>query len=289
MALIGSVVSGLARRVVPTAAMAMGASYLLSKSTAAFTSPDAKRDSARGMNPLYASHKPTTGLQKAMIAAGSALMSFGDPTDGSHIAALGDATANGFFGKMRQQMMSDPTGRRILKERPEISFTGAQWEALGNLPEGSFGRTYYEQMRRNGISWATRPPVRFVDNEEDAYMLLRYRQCHDFYHTILDMDISVVEELAIKVFEWRQTGLPVGLIASAFGPLRLPAAERQRFFAHYLPWAMQCGSQSKPLISVYWEEMWERSVDEVRKEMGVWLLSERNSVTHAENSTAIME
>ncbi|KAJ2685065.1 Ubiquinone biosynthesis protein [Coemansia spiralis] len=286
MSLVG-LVSGAARRVATPAALA-GAAFVAAKAMAAFTSPDAKADSARSMTePLYETHKPSTTLQKTFIAAGAALMGFGDPTDGSHIAALGDATANGFFGKMREQMISDPTGRRILKERPQIAFTPEQWEALAKLPEGSFGHAYYSQMKRNGISWSTRPPVRFVDNEEDAYMLLRYRQCHDFYHTILDLDISVVEELAIKVFEWRQTGLPVGLIASVFGPLRLPPHEKARFFSHYLPWAMQCGSQAKPIISVYWEEMLECSVDDVRKEMRVWLLPERNSVTHAENYTAV--
>ncbi|KAJ2158441.1 Ubiquinone biosynthesis protein, partial [Coemansia sp. RSA 552] len=275
MSLVG-LIAGAARRVVPTA-MVAGASLAAAKALAGFTSPDARAGTARSMEPLYESHRPTTALQKLVIATGSALMGFGDPTDGSHIAALGDATANGRFGRMREQMLRDPTGRRILRERPQIEFTPAQWEDLGRLPEGSFGHTYYHQMRRNGISWATRPPVRFVDNEEDAYMLLRYRQCHDFYHTILDMDISVVEELAIKVFEWRQTGLPVGLIASLFGPLRLPHHERQRFLSTYLPWALQCGDQAKPLISVYWEEMWDRSIDDVRREMGVWLLPERNS------------
>ncbi|KAJ2856724.1 Ubiquinone biosynthesis protein [Coemansia erecta] len=287
MSLVASLVSGVVRKAVPGAAAAIGASYLLSKSMAAFTSPDAKPNSARGRKPLYNTHTPTTGLQKAVIATGAALLSIGDPANGAYVAALGDATSNGFFGKMREQMMSDETGRRILKERPQIAFTPEQWESLGSLPEGSFGHAYYNQMRRNNISWTTRPPVRFVDNEEDAYMLLRYRQCHDFYHTILDMDISVLEELAIKVFEWRQTGLPVGLIASAFGPLRLPLSQRQRFFAHYLPWAMQCGSQAKPIISVYWEEMWDRSIDDVRKEMGVWLMPERNSVTRVKKSIAI--
>ncbi|KAJ2727250.1 Ubiquinone biosynthesis protein, partial [Coemansia sp. Cherry 401B] len=50
-----------------------------------------------------------------------------------------------------------------------------------------------------------------------------------------------------------------------------------------------CGSHAKPIISVYWEEMWDRSIDDVRKEMGVWLLPQRNSVTGAENSTARVE
>ncbi|KAI9477529.1 Ubiquinone biosynthesis protein [Coemansia sp. RSA 989] len=254
----------------------VGASYMAVKSLAAFTSPDAPQESSRSMKPLYQSHRPTTPLQKAFIAAGSALMGFGDPTDGSHIAALGDATANGHMDHLRNQMLKDPVGRRILRERPQISFTHEEWEKLKTLPAGSFGRTYYEQMARNNISWTTRPPVRFVDNEEDAYLLLRYRQCHDFYHVILDLDISVVEELAIKVFEWQQTKLPVALVAGAFGPLRLPPKERSRFFDFYLPWALQCGSSSKPIISVYWEEMWHRPIDDIRKEMGVWLLPQRN-------------
>ncbi|KAJ1791734.1 Ubiquinone biosynthesis protein [Coemansia sp. RSA 2167] len=283
--LLTGLISGVAQRMVPTAALA-GASYVAAKSLAAFTSPDARPGSSRSMDQLYPSHRPTTRLQKTFIAVGSALMGFGDPTDGAHIAALGDATSNGCFGRMRSQMLSDPTGVRILKERPQIGFNEHEWAQLGSLPEGSFGRAYFEQMRRNGITWSSRPPVRFVDNEEDAYMLLRYRQCHDFYHTVLDLDISVLEELAIKVFEWRQTGLPVGLIASAAGPLRMPSDERARFFADYLPWALQCGAQAKPIISIYWEEMWERSIDDIRKEMGVWLMPSRNSVTRAENSTA---
>ncbi|KAJ1958190.1 Ubiquinone biosynthesis protein [Dipsacomyces acuminosporus] len=284
MALV-SAISGAVRRIAPTV-ITSGAAYLALKSLAEFTSPDAKIGTARSMQPLYETHKPTTVPQKAFIAIGSALMSFGDPTDGSHIAALGDVTSNGSFGQLKRQMLSDATGRRILKERPDISFAPEQWEALGSLPESSFGYAYYTQMKRNGISWTTRPPVRFVDNEEDAYILLRFRQCHDFYHTLLDMDISVVEELAIKIFEWRQTNLPVGLIASLGGPLRLPTHEKERFFKHYLPWAIQCGGASKPMINAYWEEMLERDIDEVRKEMGIWLLPERNSVTHAENSTA---
>ncbi|KAJ2715561.1 Ubiquinone biosynthesis protein [Coemansia spiralis] len=281
--MLAGVLSGIGRRAAPAAVLAGGVAAA-ARALAAFTSPDARPGSARSTEPLYPSHRPTTGLQKAFVAAGAALLAFGDPADGAHIAALGDATANGRFGRMRAQMLASATGRRILRERPEIAFTEDSWEALGAMPAGSFGRGYYEQMARNGISWTTRPPVRFVDNEEDAYMLLRFRQCHDFYHTVLDLDISVVEELTIKVFEWQQTGLPVGLIASAVGPLRLPPDERQRFFKHYLPWALQCGRQAKPIIAVNWEDMWHRPIDEVRQEMGIWLLPERNSNRGARQS-----
>lgn len=266
----------------PLAALA-GISLAGLRALGQFTSPDAPRGSPRTMKArLYPSHQPTTALQKSMIAVGSALLSLSDPANGDHIAALGDATSNGFLKSIRQQMLADPTGRRILKERPQVSFTSEQWEELKELPKGSFGRTYYRQMKRNGISWTTRAPVKFVDNEEDAYILERLRQCHDFYHALLDMDISVVEELAIKVVEWRQTGLPVSLLAGMFGPLRLPMEEKTRFFGDYLPWAMQVGGNMKPLVNVYWEEMWETPVEEVRERMGIWLLPGRNSQTKAE-------
>ncbi|KAJ2750933.1 Ubiquinone biosynthesis protein [Coemansia sp. BCRC 34490] len=283
---LSGLATGIARRIVPAAAVA-GTAYTVAKSLAAFGGHDSQAKAAsRGRERLYDTHIATTGMQKALIASGAALMAAGGPPDESHVAALGDATSNMFFDKMRRRMLSDPTGRRILRERPRVSFTEEQWEQLAQKPEGSFAHAYWRQMRRNNISWTTRSPVRFVDNEENAYMLQRHRECHDFYHTILDMDVSAVEELAIKIFEWRQTGLPVGLISSAFAPLRLSPAKRARFFKHYVPWALQCGSQAKPLISVYWEEMWDRSIDDIRKDMGVWLLPERNSITRAKKQTA---
>ncbi|KAJ2548342.1 Ubiquinone biosynthesis protein [Coemansia sp. RSA 1933] len=122
---LSGLAAGLARRAVPAAVLG-GAALATAKALASFTSPDARAGTSRSMEPLYATHKPTTGLQKLFVASGAALLAFGDPTDGTHIAVLGDATANGFFGKMRQQMMGDAVGRRILKERPQVSFNEEQ-------------------------------------------------------------------------------------------------------------------------------------------------------------------
>jgi ubiquinone biosynthesis protein COQ4 len=41
--------------------------------------------------------------------------------------------------------------------------------------------------------------VRFVDDEELAYVAQRYREIHDFIHVVLGMDsISVHDEIAVK-------------------------------------------------------------------------------------------
>ena len=40
----------------------------------------------------------------------------------------------------------------------------------------------------------------------------RYRETHDFTHTLAGVGVSVEEELGVKMFELAQTGLPVAAI-----------------------------------------------------------------------------
>lgn len=98
----------------------------------------------------------------------------------------------------------------------------------------------------------------------------RYRESHDFYHCICNLPVNVESELALKFFEFANFGLPMTLISGLFGHLRLDSAKRTRLFKEYVPWAMRCGSSAAPLITVYWEQRWEQSVAEMKKELGIW-------------------
>jgi ubiquinone biosynthesis protein COQ4 len=44
-----------------------------------------------------------------------------------------------------------------------------------------------------------RTAVRFIDDAELAYVLLRYRQVHDFWHVLLALPTTILGELAQKV------------------------------------------------------------------------------------------
>jgi ubiquinone biosynthesis protein COQ4 len=44
---------------------------------------------------------------------------------------------------------------------------------------------------------------------ERAYVMLRYRQTHDFLHVVTGMPTTLVAELALKWFEFLQTGMSV--------------------------------------------------------------------------------
>ena len=44
---------------------------------------------------------------------------------------------------------------------------------------------------------------------------------------------------------------------------------RQKYINTYLLWALRCGRNSKLLMNVYFEKHWEKSLDDLRRELNV--------------------
>lgn len=185
------------------------------------------------------------------------------------IAALGEATATPhFIYRLRDAMLSNPTGRRILRDRPRITSTTLDVSYLRTLPSNSVGRAYAQWLDREGVSPDTRDSVQYIDDEECAYVMQRYRECHDFYHAVTGLPVFVEGELALKALEFLNTLLPMtGLSLFAF--VRMKPAEKERFLSLHLPWAVRSGLASNELINVYWEEVLEKDVDELRAELNI--------------------
>jgi len=99
--------------------------------------------------------------------------------------------------------------------------------------------------------------------------MLRYRQCHDFWHTLTGLPPTVPGELGLKWLELMQTGLPVAALSVTVGSLRLNAEERQIVNGLYLPWAVRVSSKATFLMNVYYEKEFETSIDDLRKRVGV--------------------
>jgi ubiquinone biosynthesis protein COQ4 len=77
-------------------------------------------------------------------------------------------------------------------------------DLCARAPEGSFGSSYNSFMTQRGFQAAERPPVRFVDDTELAYVATRYRQVHDFWHVIFDCHTSLLGETGLKALEFVQ-------------------------------------------------------------------------------------
>ncbi|PHH86987.1 hypothetical protein CDD83_9457 [Cordyceps sp. RAO-2017] len=219
--------------------------------------------------PSYPGHVPLTKIERVGLAIGSSVMAFFNPYRPDLIAAVGEATATPYFiYRLRDAMLADATGRRILRQRPRITSQTLSLPALRRLPEGSVGRAYVSWLDREGVSPDTRSAVRYVDDEECAYVMQRYRECHDFYHAITGLPVVREGEVALKAFEFANTLLPMtGL--SVLAAATLKPRERQRFWSIYLPWALRNGARCRDVINVFWEEQLDRPVDHLRRELGI--------------------
>ena len=114
----------------------------------------------------------------------------------------------------------------------------------------------------------TRASVRYIDDEECAYVMQRYRESHDFYHALTGLPTMREGEVALKAFEFANTGLPMtGL--SVFSLFTLKPNERKRFWETFGPWALRNGLNADDVINVYWEEELETDVDELRQRLSI--------------------
>ncbi|KAK2503832.1 hypothetical protein MC885_009997, partial [Smutsia gigantea] len=198
------------------------------------------RAASLGAGLLYPEHIPTSPLQKALLAVGSAGVALYNPyRHGCRALKI-----------LRDQMRRDAEGAQILQERPRISLSTLDLDKLQSLPEGSLGREYLHFLDANRISPDTRAPTRFVDDEELAYVIQRYREVHDMIHTLLGMPTNILGEIVVKWFEAVQTGLPMCILGALFGPIRLSA-------------------QAPCVLNLYYERRWEQPLRALREELGI--------------------
>ncbi|XP_043841899.1 ubiquinone biosynthesis protein COQ4 homolog, mitochondrial [Dromiciops gliroides] len=225
------------------------------------------RDTGLGL--LYPGHIPTSPLQKALLAAGAACMALYDPYRHDMVAVLGETTGHQALQALRDRMRRDPEGAQILQERPRIQLSTLDLTKLRSLPENSFGWEYAHFLDVNRVSPDTRAPTRFVDDEELAYVIQRYREVHDLLHTLLGMPTNMLGEIVVKWFEAIQTGLPMCVLGAAFGPIRLSAKKLKVLISELIPWAVLNGRNSRCVLNLYYEQRWEQPIGALREELGI--------------------
>jgi len=235
---------------------------------------------------LYEKHVQLNGFSRAFLAVGSAVASLNNPYRADMIAVLSETTGGPFLARLRDQMLADPGGRRLLKLRPSIKSHTIDLNALDSLPHGSFGKEYCNWLRRCNVSPDSREPVRFIDSPELAYVMQRYRECHDFYHVITGpFPVNISGEIVVKWIELANMGLPVAGLSAIFGPLRLGTERRRALLRTYVPWALRMGSSCKPLICVEWEKHWDTPLSDLKRQLLIseppvpfhdWMASQRN-------------
>jgi len=213
--------------------------------------------------------KPLSPLQSISLAIYSATNAFLDPERHDMVAALAEVTGSVALQNMHRDMMSDPTGRRILADRPLVNTESVDIKTLEQLPKNTFGYAYAMFLKKNGFDPDERALVKFVAKDELAYVMKRYRQSHDFYHVVTDLPPTVLGELALKYVELFQTGLPVCALSVSVGSMKLSKEERRQLVEEYLPWAIRVGKNHKKWMNIYWEEEFHKDLKDFRLELGI--------------------
>jgi ubiquinone biosynthesis protein COQ4 len=138
-----------------------------------------------------------------------------------------------------------------------------------DMPPNTFGAAYAKFMGNRNFSPDDRPPVRFMETEDLAYIATRSREVHDFWHVLFNLPTSVMGELALKMVEFHQTGIPMTFLSVAGASWRLKPKQRNYLFTHYAPWALRAGTSATDLMCVYYEEYLDLDLEEVRSKWGI--------------------
>ena len=200
---------------------------------------------------LYPGHVPLTMLQKSLLSVAAGVGAVAFPQRADLVGAVGETTGWWALRRMRDRMRRDPTGRDILARRPRI--TDEFLERCHELPAETFGGAYARFMGTRKFNPNDRPPVRFVDDVELAYVTTRSREVHDLWHVLFQCPTTVQGELALKALEFAQTGLPMAALGAAFAPIRLDAEKRRFLFHEMYPWARRAGARAADLMCLDYE------------------------------------
>lgn len=216
------------------------------------------------------------------------------------LSMLTQVSSGPSLAHLLESMRSTESGRRLLIERPSVNSDTVDVKYLAALERGTFGREWIEWLKENGVGPDGRAEADYMTTPEHKYLIQRYRESHDFYHLLLRMPVTQLGETVVKYFEMAQMNMPVAGFAAAGGTLRIlasnlaslpkpsqlistalnqsplsetaqgmPSAADLSSLQTLIPWAIEVGRTSVPLISIEWERCWERDIDDMRRELGI--------------------
>jgi ubiquinone biosynthesis protein COQ4 len=192
-----------------------------------------------------------------------------EPEEGQHISNLTDLSSMRALRWIKVKMEETEEGRRILTEQPRITEETTNFKNLKNYPENTLGYSYYKYMSDNNFTPDERPVAKYIPDLELAYICQRYKETHDFYHTLLGYGRTVPEELAVKWFESLHLRLPSSAIASLWGGLIISFSSNLNLVSIYLPHVITNAERSKFLMGVYFEKRLEQDINKLRDELNI--------------------
>jgi ubiquinone biosynthesis protein COQ4 len=186
-----------------------------------------------------------------------------------HVAE--ELTGRAAFARFRDTLFAGEEGRALLAERPELDSKQVDFDALRRLPHETLGRRYAEHLDRHGLTADSQAAAtRYVDDEEVAYLMRRFRQTHDVWHALTGLGTAGHEEVLLHAFSFGQLRLPVSALIVFFGGLKHMVLEaRWETLRRGMLDAWRAGRDAAPLLPVYWERHWQEPMADVCARLAV--------------------
>jgi len=209
------------------------------------------------------------------VAAARALRAiFADPDDTKQVFKIIEALQGPSLTRTYGRLQQSETGRRLLRERPDLLPILCDRERLASLPEGTLGRAYVDFVDAEGITADGLVEASLVHtpmaDPELSWIRDWLRDTHDLWHTVLGYRGDLVGEAALLAFSHTETGnWGVGLVAAVawvkLGRVTDPALGARQTVVE----GRRIAQNAAWFVDVPWQEWLDRPLEDVRRDLGV--------------------
>lgn len=229
---------------------------------------------AEAQRPDHGTHEPATPFADAqrphLEAALPALLQLIEKPDRvpSALAVLNTSYASPLAAMARDRLRQDAAIAALAQERYWGYWPAV--EELAAMPHGSLGHAFAVLLQQEGLQLIERPEGLESLADDDQYLQLRTRACHDIWHLITGFPNTLPGEVALNGFGARQLRQPgpvlllaADLMARSHTPDTVPD------LADAVSFGLRLGGVCAPLLAQRWEEGWTRPLTDWQRQLGI--------------------
>jgi len=186
----------------------------------------------------------------------------------SALAILNSSYASPLAAMARDRLREDHAIAALARERYWGAWPGV--ETLGAMPPDRLGHAFALLLQQEGLELIDRPEGLESLADDDQYLQLRARACHDIWHLITGFPNTLPGEVALNGFGARQLRQPgPALLLAADLMARSHAADTVPDLADAVSFGLRLGGVCAPLLAQRWEEGWTRPLADWRQQLGI--------------------
>ncbi|MFN5515323.1 MAG: Coq4 family protein [Cyanobacteriota bacterium] len=171
------------------------------------------------------------------------------------------------LSQMERHLLAQPGLAALVAERWQPP--GYSLEQLADMPQGSLGQVYAQQLTALGLSPESLTDTTPIESDGD-YLRHRLRQTHDIIHVLTGFGVDRDGELGVQAFNLAQNRSPLAVLL-IFGGLLKALQEDAPLdsLLRALSQGFAMGLEGQFVMGSRFEDGWERPLTDWRRELGL--------------------